>query len=465
MNSIPKLIRRFFGIFILSVFLLLFLNLALLIFTAGRQLKSQGGWATADTISAGLTKQSDGPYVMDASAAAQLKTDNAWAVLIDGQTLQITWHSDFLPKEIPSSYSVADIAYLSRAYLRDYPTATSSHPDGLLVVGFPKDRFWKLVHNTYDYQLIADFPKTALLFICMNFLLMFLIYMAVTTRLLGTIKPIIEGIKELPGGQHVFVRESGLFSEIARAVNRTSEKLRMQETALRRQEQARANWIAGVSHDIRTPLSMIMGYAGQLEESPMVPESMRSKASVIREQSIRMKHLINDLNLASKLEYNMQPLHTELNDIIPIIRQTVVDALNMDLENRYPIDWETDESLSMCMSITDKDLIRRAVSNLLVNTQTHNPQGCTLHLSVSYEDETCSITVEDNGVGVTDEQLEELNTVPHYMICDSRTDGQRHGLGLMIVKQIAMAHGGSLELGHSKYGGFLARIKLPAFLS
>jgi len=178
-----------------------------------------------------------------------------------------------------------------------------------------------------------------------------------------------------------------------------------------------------------------------------------------------MKHLINDLNLASKLEYNMQPLHTELNDIIPIIRQTVVDALNMDLENRYPIDWETDESLSMCMSITDKDLIRRAVSNLLVNTQTHNPQGCTLHLSVSYEDETCSITVEDNGVGVTDQQLEALNTVPHYMICDSRTDGQRHGLGLMIVKQIAMAHGGSLELGHSKYGGFLARIKLPAFLS
>ena len=82
------------------------------------------------------------------------------------------------------------------------------------------------------------------------------------------------------------VRESGLFSEIARAVNRTSEKLKLQETALRRQEQARANWIAGVSHDIRTPLSMIMGYAGQLEESPLVPESMRGKVSVIREQKM-----------------------------------------------------------------------------------------------------------------------------------------------------------------------------------
>lgn len=465
MKSIPRLIRRFFGILVLSVFLLLFLNLALLVFAAGRQVKNQGGWTAADGISAALTKQAEGQYALGAEAAAQLEADNAWAILIDGQTLQVTWHSEYLPQEIPSSYGIDDIAYLSRAYLRDYPTTTSSHPDGLLVVGFPKDRYWKLIYNTYDYKLIANFPKTALLFICMNLLLIFLIYMAVTGRLLGTVNPIIEGIKKLPEEESVHVRETGLFSEIARAINRTAEKLRTQALSLRRQEQARANWIAGVSHDIRTPLSMIMGYAAQLEESPAIPENMRSKASVIRQQSIRMKNLVNDLNLASKLEYNMQPLHTVLADLIPVVRQTVVDYLNLDLENRYPIEWDTDDSLNMCMSFVDKDLIRRAVSNLIVNAQVHNPQGCTLHVSVQYETETCRITVEDSGIGISDERLEELNAVPHYMMCDSRTDGQRHGLGLMIVKQIAVAHDGSLELGHSQYGGFLAVIKLPAFLS
>ena len=62
-----------------------------------------------------------------------------------------------------------------------------------------------------------------------------------------------------------------------------------------------------VSHDIRTPLSMVMGYAGQIEDNESLPESERKKARIIRQQSTKMKNLINDLNLASKLEYNMQP--------------------------------------------------------------------------------------------------------------------------------------------------------------
>lgn len=71
---------------------------------------------------------------------------------------------------------------------------------------------------------------------------------------------------------------------------------------------ARANWIAGVSHDIRTPLSMVMGYAGQLASSSCLETEDRKKAIMIMKQSERMKNLINDLNLASKLEYNMQPI-------------------------------------------------------------------------------------------------------------------------------------------------------------
>ena len=80
-----------------------------------------------------------------------------------------------------------------------------------------------------------------------------------------------------------------------------------QREQLRNKDTARANWIAGVSHDIRTPLSMIMGYASQLKTSSDLSDEMEKKLSVILKQSERIKNLINDLNLASKLEYNMQP--------------------------------------------------------------------------------------------------------------------------------------------------------------
>ena len=463
MKSIPKLIRRFFGVLMISLFLLLFLNLIFFYFLTYRERTGGSGWDMASSVSASLSLNSDGIYKLHPDAEKALKTNHTWAVLIDKNTLEVTWHSDNLPPEIPMKYDIHDISFLSRAYLKDYPTTTSDHADGLIVLGFPKDRYWKHMYNTFDYHIIAGAPKTFLLFLCMNLLIVLLIYLAVTTRLLKTVRPIIEGIQKLPHERDIYLKEKGLFSEIAQAINRTSEKLSSQERTLRKQEQARANWIAGVSHDIRTPLSMIMGYAGQLEDS--LTGDLKEEAAVIRRQSMRMKHLINDLNLASKLEYDMQPLHTELCDIIPVIRQTVVDFINMDLENKYPADWEMDENLSMCMALADKELLKRAVSNLIINAQVHNPQGCRIHISLVYESELCTITVEDDGTGITDEQLEVLKTTPHYMLCDSKTDGQRHGLGLTIVRQIVQAHNGNLELCHGKNGGFAAIIKIPAFLS
>ena len=75
-----------------------------------------------------------------------------------------------------------------------------------------------------------------------------------------------------------------------------------------------------------------MGYAGQLESDKRLPEDGRKKVAVIVKQSERMKNLINDLNLASKLEYNMQPLSPERQNLIAVIRQVVVDFINMNID-------------------------------------------------------------------------------------------------------------------------------------
>ncbi len=132
----------------------------------------------------------------------------------------------------------------------------------------------------------------------------------------------------------------------------------MQSRQLRKRETARANWIAGVSHDIRTPLSMVMGYAGQLENDMQLSEDNRKKAVVIVQQSKRMRNLINDLNLASKLEYNMQPINPERQNLIAVIRQVIVDFINMNIDEKYTIEWKTDETLTSCASNVDKRLNR-----------------------------------------------------------------------------------------------------------
>lgn len=460
MKSVLKLIRRFVGIMLLSSALLIILNFILLFIITVRQATNSQPWQTAKEVADNLF-QNDNEYILPENLALELKKTDTWAIFIDNMTMNVVWHTDDLPETIPMSYSISDIARLTRGYIDGYPTFTGEAENGLVVLGYPKDSFWKHMWPSWDYHLIANLPKTFLTVLAINVTLIFMIYAAANSRLLKSVKPIVSGIQSLPAEEDVHIKEKGLLSELAANINKTSEILQSQRRQLRKKETARANWIAGVSHDIRTPLSMVMGYAGQLESDDRLPEDDRKKASVIVSKSRQMKNLINDLNLASKLEYNMQPINPARQNLVAVVRQVVVDFINTDIDDKHPIEWETDEDLKVCFADIDEDLMKRAVSNLIQNCINHNEQGCHIFVRVMTGEDTCMVVVADDGRGATDEQIEKLNHSPHYMICDENTTKQRHGLGLLIVKQIMTAHGGVTKIGHSSYGGFSVTLILP----
>jgi len=461
MKSVPKLIRRYVGILLLSCVLILILNFILLFILIAGIAPNAHPWKTAEEAADALQQADDGEYHLPDTVALELKNADAWAIFIDNETKQVKWKTDPLPETIPMSYTLSDIARLTRGYIDGYPTFTGEAENGLIVLGYPRDSFWKHMWASWDYQLVANLPRIILSVLAINAALIFFIYMAANLKLLKSIRPIVNGIQSLPMGEPVYIQEKGLLSELAININKTSEMLQSQNRQLRRKETARANWIAGVSHDIRTPLSMVMGYAGQLREDTHLTDEERRKAAVIVKQSERMRDLIGDLNLASKLEYNMQPIHPKRENLVAVVRQVVVDFINMDMDDRHPIVWETDEALTFCPVNADRDLLKRAIGNLIQNSISHNGQGCSIYVSVAAQNGQCTITVADDGIGATDEQIEKLDKAPHYMVCDENVEGQRHGLGLLIVKQIIAAHGGSTAIGHSPYGGFCVKMTLP----
>ena len=460
MKSVPKLIRRFVGIMLLSSMLLIILNFALLCIYTLNQTPNGSPWITAQEAADDLSKNENG-YVLSENMALEIQNTNVWAIFIDNRTMKVVWQTDNLPETVPMSYTVSDIASLTRGYIDGYPTFTGEAENGLVVLGYQKDRFRKHMWPSWDYNLIANLPKTVLSVFAINIALIFIIYVIANSKLLKSVKPIVSGIQALSTNEEDHIREKGLLSELAVNINKTSDILQTQSRQLRKRETARANWIAGVSHDIRTPLSMVMGYAGQLESDMQLSEDNRKKATVIVRQSKRMRNLINDLNLASKLEYNMQPINPKKQNLIAVIRQVVVDFINMNIDEKYTIEWETDETLTSCPVCIDKDLIKRAVSNLIQNSINHNEQGCHIFVRVIFEDNVCTVVVADDGIGATDEQIEKLNNTPHYMVCDEKTTEQRHGLGLLIVKQIIFAHNGKMLIRHSEYDGFEVDLSLP----
>ncbi|MDE7218630.1 MAG: HAMP domain-containing histidine kinase, partial [Oscillospiraceae bacterium] len=206
--------------------------------------------------------------------------------------------------------------------------------------------------------------------------------------------------------------------------------------------------------DIRTPLSMIMGYAGRIASDRLASGNIQQEAEIIRAQSAKIKDLVQDLNLVSQLEYEMQPLHKEPVRLSKLLRSYAADLLNAGIGPEYSVDVEISSDAETTVMECDARLISRAINNLVQNSIHHNPQGCAISLHLDCSDSTISLSVADNGVGLSEEKLRELAEKPHYMeSTDERLD-LRHGLGLLLVRQIVEAHRGTLRMANGTRGGF-----------
>ena len=161
MKSVPKLIRRFVGIMLLSSVLLIILNLALLVIYTLNQAPNSSPWMTAQKVADNLL-QDGNEYVLTEDTEIELQNTNAWAIFIDNATMNVVWQTDTLPETVPMSYTVSDIASLTRGYIDGYPTFTGEAENGLVVLGYPKDSFWKHMWPSWDYNVIANLPKTVL---------------------------------------------------------------------------------------------------------------------------------------------------------------------------------------------------------------------------------------------------------------------------------------------------------------
>ena len=461
MKEIAKLAGRFFKILLLSFVLLLLLNAVLFALCLGSYAAEESPWAVAQETAKGLAREAEG-FALPTALCEKLARQQIWVVLVDNANLQILWRTQNVPASVPSAFTAAEIARLNNGYIDGQPTFTASSPLGLVVIGYPQETYWKLTHPSWNYTLIKSLPIYALTLLAINVAAILLIYLVANQKFLRSVGPIAEGIQMLSGPEPALLAEQGLLSGLAHSINETGQVLQRQRAALQKKETARANWIAGVSHDIRTPLSMVMGYASQMAENGALDAATRKKALVILQQSEKMRNLIRDLNLATKLEYSMQPLSCTSVSLVSLVRQVVVDFLNLDIEGKYPLEFSAPNGPCSYFIQADPGLLRRAVSNLIQNSMVHNEEGCHIWVSVRQEEEFYRVVVEDDGIGAANAQIEALRRTPHYTMCDSGDGQQRHGLGLLIVRQIALAHHGECQIGHSVHGGFMAEISLPA---
>ena len=445
MKPVERFFRKYFlsmiGIIVLFLLLNIILFFSVLIWA----------WQTSETPKLSLNEICDsivmdeaGHFTTSEELAELLEEHHAWAMLLDDKGTVI--FQERMPEELPRQYTPADVAKFSRWYLGDYPVYVQEHPQGLLVVGGEKGsqaKYYFSVNESYVKNLFAGLIAVFLA----NIIVVVLLIWKNIRHVEKAVTPILRGIETVSSGQPVSLPEKGELAEINRQLNKAG-------AFIVKKDSARADWISGISHDVRTPLSVILGFAGQLEDNQTLPAPAREQAACIRKQGEKLRNLISDLNLASRLEYSMQPLRLEKIYLVELARQVVCEFLDSGLEEQYRITFSSDQESEMASIMGDEALLKRALYNLIQNSMIHNSSGCDISVSAAWSGNHTVITVSDNGIGVTAEKLEELKANTHRIESTDERLNLRHGLGVLLVWQIVEAHHGTMEIFSEPQGGY-----------
>lgn len=230
---------------------------------------------------------------------------------------------------------------------------------------------------------------------------------------------------------------------------------------LRRLEQVRRDFVANVSHELKTPLTAIQGFVETLlaDEQPD-PERTRHFLVIVRRQTDRLRAIIDDLLQLSRLEREEAAEHIErvVQALGPVARAALQDCQIQADKAGVELICDLPEDLS---APVDAALLERALSNLIDNAVKYSPAGGCVRLRGERRDGMVRLEVIDQGIGIAPEHLPRLFE-RFYRVDKGRSRQQGGtGLGLAIVKHIAQLHGGRVEVDSAPGRGSRFAILLP----
>lgn len=254
-----------------------------------------------------------------------------------------------------------------------------------------------------------------------------------------------KGIENISQRTYTKLPEKGIFSEVYGALNKLDMEIRNTDKVQKETQRVRSEWIANITHDLKTPLSPIKGYAELLtSNTEFDKETIQEYGEIILKNVNHTEKLINDLKLTYQLDSGAMPFHPQKINLVRYVKELVIDIVNDPAFKDRDIVFESKvQDLEISL---DTDLFRRAMNNLIINALTHNPQETKVKISIDMNaDKEAYIYISDNGKGMSEEEQAELFN-RYYRGTNTKEKPDGSGLGLAIAKQIITLHGGVIEV-------------------
>lgn len=227
---------------------------------------------------------------------------------------------------------------------------------------------------------------------------------------------------------------------------------------VRRATQAKVDFFTNISHEFRTPLTLILGFAEDLLPSPKLSRDMQQGIGHIQQNALRLLRLVNQLMDFRKIETAKMTLRAEQADLAGFVRN-IMGAYEKTAKKRG-IDFQLRASHEQLLAWFDAGLMDKVLFNLLSNAFKFTPDGGKIHLFLSVDDpeHQVKLCVEDNGRGLTEEEQAHVFEA-FYQGEEQQLTGT--GLGLSLSKSLVELHGGTISVKSSKGQGSRFAITLP----
>ena len=270
------------------------------------------------------------------------------------------------------------------------------------------------------------------------------------TRPIRELTEATHAIAEGELGAQVSVRSQDEMGELAASFNKMSADLA-------RSTDTRKQMTADIAHELRTPLSLIIGHADAVHDGVLPPST--ENFEIIREEALRLEHLVNDLRTLSLADAG--ELSINLQAVSPQKLLTDLQATYQHIAGQKNVKISVDAPPELPMLNIDPDRMTQVITNIIDNALRHTPDGGQIALSAKGLQDGVELSIQDSGPGIQGEDANRIFS-RFYRADKSRTRGDGgSGLGLAIAKSIVLAHGGQILAESAPRQGLTVTIKLP----
>ena len=252
---------------------------------------------------------------------------------------------------------------------------------------------------------------------------------------------------------------------IMKSKARLKQKLELEYLETKRIEEnniAKLDFFTNISHEFRTPLTLILGPLQQILANYNGTNEMYKKLLVIEGSANHLLSLINRLMDFRKLENHQVTLESAEGNIVKFTKEIFLSFIEYAKDGGYTYTFESSEE--EILVYFDRYKLERVFYNLISNAFRYTPKGGTIHLKISHDNENLFIAVEDSGVGIAPQHIDKIFDlffeVPmHNNVQKNYNKGT--GIGLSIVKNIVKLHKGDIEVTNKETQGVVFKVTLP----